>query len=89
MSPLEPGTLVCLIHGDDDAMPVGAVGEVLNGPDWMDDYDVEFPGHPCPVPPGTFWVCNKAWLVPVGKPSKPKGAIRTLCDDITQFGWQP
>ena len=68
MNTLEPGTLVCLIHGDDEAMPVGAVGEVLDGPDWMNDYDVEFPGHPCPVPPGTFWCCNRAWLVVVKDP---------------------
>lgn len=84
---LDRGTLVCLITGDDD-MPIGAVGEVLNGPDYMNDYDVLFPGHPCPVPPGIDWSCHRTWLVPVGNTPLAIGTLihrnleALLCDDM-------
>lgn len=66
MNAIPVGSLVALIAGE-KGMPVGAVGEVLAGPDHMDDYDVDFPDHPCPVPPGTDWVAHRSWLLPIGQ----------------------
>jgi hypothetical protein len=51
-------------HDPEDYLPpVGAVG-VIEGSDGDGDYDVLFPGHPCPVPPGRSWVVPGCQLAP-------------------------
>jgi hypothetical protein len=37
---------------------------VIEGSDGDGDYDVLFPGHPCPVPPGRSWVVPGCQLAP-------------------------
>jgi len=59
------GDMVMLIGCDDFMPPIGSVGVVL-GEDRAGgilDYDVEFDGHPCPNPPGTFWCIPPYWLM--------------------------
>jgi hypothetical protein len=60
---LRIGQAVMLIQREPGMPRIGIVGEVL-GFDGV-DYDVEFPSHPCLIPPGTFWVCAPEWLVPL------------------------
>ena len=65
---LPRGQLVLLIGTDDFMPPLGSVGEVVSGPDWMDDYLVHFPGHPCPVfdvADGVNWWAARSWLTPL------------------------
>lgn len=62
------GTLVLLVFDDCplESPPVGAYGEVVSALDDDGDYEVLFPHHPCPVPPGEWWFIPASWLVRVG-----------------------
>ena len=60
---LKNGTLVMLVRGDGFMPPLGSIGEVIGYDDG--DYEVLFPRHSCPVPPGIFWYAEPAWLVPL------------------------
>lgn len=62
------GTNVCLVGTDGYMPPVGSCGVIVEGLDEDGDYGVEFPGHPCPVPPGTWWYAYGPWLVPLDFP---------------------
>lgn len=59
------GTPVCLVGTDGYMPPIGSCGVIVEGIDDMDDYGVEFPDHPCPVPPDSHWYAHKSWLVPL------------------------
>lgn len=72
------GQLVMLVGSDGFMPPFGSVGEVLafDG----EDYDVEFPGYPCPNPPGTFWCAPPSWLMPIEPPAvNAESGRRELC----------
>lgn len=52
-------------HYPDDYMPpIGYVGTIISPMDSDGDFDVLFPGCPCPNPPGTFWCVPKRQLAP-------------------------
>ena len=57
------GQMVMLVGTDGFMPPFGAIGEVT-GYDG-EDYDVLFPKHPCPVPPGITWCALPNWLMPI------------------------
>lgn len=55
------GDLVMLIGTDGFMPPLGAIGEIVG---WDgEDFEVEFPRHPCPALPGTYWCALPSWLV--------------------------
>jgi hypothetical protein len=58
-----------LIGTDDFMPPIGSVGEIV-GYDWTGrfDYEVKFPGHPCPVPPNENWYIPPYWLMKIEPP---------------------
>ncbi len=57
------GQLVMLVGCDGFMPPLGAIGEIVG---WDDgDYEVLFPRHPCPVPPGITWYAEPRWLMPL------------------------
>ena len=60
----KPGQMVMLIGTDGFMPPLGAIGEIVAFDDG--DYDVLFPKHPCPVPPGITWCAPPTWLMPLG-----------------------
>ena len=60
---LKIGQLVMLVGCDGYMPPLGAIGEVVGFEDG--DYDVLFPKHPCPVPPGITWCAAPSWLMPI------------------------
>ena len=76
---LKVGQLVMLIGCDAFMPPLGAVGEIVGPLDEFGDYEVLFPRHPCPVPPGVTWETQAHWLMPID----PSGAIElqraTVC----------
>jgi hypothetical protein len=55
------GHLVMLVGTDGFMPPMGVIGEIVEGFDG-EDYGVEFPKHPCPVPPGTLWYV-RPWML--------------------------
>lgn len=58
------GQLVMLIGVEEGMPPIGAIGEVVVDFDG-EDYGVDFPGCPCPVPPGTEYYVPPHMLMPV------------------------
>lgn len=75
---LKLGQLVMLIGADDFMPPLGAVGEVVGALDDWGDYEVLFPQHPCPVPPGVTWQAHCSWLMPINEPPRAEATSRTL-----------
>lgn len=60
---LKIGQLVMLVGTDGYAPTFGSIGEVLG---WDgEDYEVEFPKHPCPTIDGSYWCCPPSWLMPI------------------------
>lgn len=72
---LENGQLVMLIGTDGYMPPMGAIGEIV-GYDG-EDYEVFFPKHPCPVPPGLYWCALPSWLMPLN--GKKEDAMSKEC----------
>lgn len=60
--PIAVGDLVLLTGTDGFMPPIGSIGEVQSGPDEVGDYEVLFPGCPCPVPPGILWYVPRSML---------------------------
>lgn len=70
------GQLVMLIGTDGFMPPMGAVGEIVEAFDG-EDYGVDFPHHPCPVPPEPYWYVPPRMLMPID------GARATQVDEVT------
>jgi len=69
---MKVGQLVMLIGADGCMPPLGAVGEIVGPLDDEGDYEVLFPRHPCPVPPGVSWFAQANWLMPLDDGEKPE-----------------
>lgn len=65
MTTIGPGVRVMLVGTDGYMPPIGVRGVVVSEVDRYGDCDVLFPGHPCPVPPGTTWAAHWTWLLPL------------------------
>lgn len=66
---IRKGDLVRLIGTDGYMPPIGAIGTVVSNFDCDDDADVLFHGHPCPNPPGTYWVAARWMLRKIDPPA--------------------
>jgi hypothetical protein len=69
---LKIGQLVMLVGSDGYMPPFGAIGEIVafDG----EEYEVLFPRHPCPVPPGVTWFAEPSWLMPIDDGQIVRGA---------------
>lgn len=72
------GQLVMLVGTDGYMPPLGAIGEIVGPLDEDGDYEVLFPQHLCPVPPGVTWAAQAHWLMPIDPPSKMKNEEKHL-----------
>jgi hypothetical protein len=58
------GHLVMLIGTEEGMPPIGSIGEIVVDFDG-EDYGVDFPGNPCPVPPGREYYVPPHMLMPI------------------------
>lgn len=72
----KPGDLVRLVDRQDDMPPIGSIGEVLERDSNL--YEVQIVGYPCPVPPGTTWVCAAHELRLIPPLSEPETTEREV-----------
>lgn len=69
------GQLVMLVGTDGFMPPFGSIGEIV-GPFDGEDYEVEFPRHPCPAGPETWWYVPPSMLMPIDdKPAQQEEAV--------------
>lgn len=67
------GQLVMLTGTDGYMPPLGSIGEIVEAFDG-EDYGVDFPGTPCPVPPEPYWYVPPQYLMPIN----PERAIEII-----------
>jgi hypothetical protein len=72
------GDLVKLVNREDDMPPLGVVGIVESNADIDGDHEIQFPGYPCHVGPGTYWYAHWSWLKRIDPLSEPESIVERL-----------
>jgi hypothetical protein len=64
------GQAVMLVGTEGFMPPMGSVGEIVEAFDG-EDYGVDFPKYPCPVPPEPYWYVPPRYLMPINRDEQP------------------